>query len=233
VGLAEEVVEDALAALALARTRPRVDSTRAVVIGHSLGGMLAPEIAREDGGLAGVVLLAAPSRPFLVVLRSQLDYVRSLSPAGARASHDSILAQLDRYEAGALELDATLLGAPISYWDEVVALDPVGTLADLEVPALILQGGRDYQSTTDDLARWRSELSGRPSVTTRVYPALNHFLAEGAGRATPTEYTSRAGHVAAEVVHDVAAWILELPGVARVPIDPTGGGEGAEPGTGG
>jgi hypothetical protein len=232
VTLDDEVVEDALAALALARTRARVDSSRAVLIGHSLGAMLAPEIARRDGGLAGVALLAAPARPFVMVLRSQLEYVRSLSPAETRATHDSLLAMLDRYQAGDLDPDATLLGAPVAYWDELVALDPVGTLLELEVPALILQGGRDYQSTTEDLERWRAELRERPAVTTRVYPALNHFFAEGRGRATPAEYTGQAGHVAAEVVDDVAAWILELPGVARVPLDPGERGELPAPGAG-
>ena len=59
----DEVLDDALAALGLLRATPGVDRRRVFVAGHSLGALLAPRIAVLDGSLAGVVLLAAPSRP--------------------------------------------------------------------------------------------------------------------------------------------------------------------------
>ena len=38
------------------------------------------------------------------------------------------------------------------------------------------------------------------------YPAMNHFLMNGTGPATPAEYQI-PGHVIAELVSDLAAWI--------------------------
>ncbi len=71
--LEDEVLDDAVAALAVLRQAPGVDPAKVFVLGHSLGGMLAPRIAQMDGKTAGIVLLAAPSRPMSDVVRDQVD----------------------------------------------------------------------------------------------------------------------------------------------------------------
>ena len=86
--------------------------------------------------------------------------------------------------------------------------DPVATAAALDVPVLVIHGGRDYQVTERDLALWRERLSG-DDVTIREFAALNHPFIEGTGRATPTEYYSTPGHVARSVIDALAAWISE------------------------
>ncbi|MGH3495120.1 MAG: hypothetical protein ACRDQ1_18065, partial [Sciscionella sp.] len=79
--------------------------------------------------------------------------------------------------------------------------------ATLHKPLLILQGGRDYQSTVDDdLARWKASLEGRPELTIRVYPAHNHLFTPGNGPSSPAEYEP-AQHVDAAVVDDIASWM--------------------------
>src|ERR1039457_2623458 len=64
----------------LLRATPGVDGRRVFLAGHSLGAILAPRIGVRDGSLAGVVLLAAPSRPMSEVVR---DQARSLLEPGA------------------------------------------------------------------------------------------------------------------------------------------------------
>lgn len=72
---------------------------------------------------------------------------------------------------------------------------------------LFVQGGRDYQVTAADLDGWRQALGARDTVHFREYPALDHLLLAGSGPSRPEEY-QQPGHVAAEVVDDVATWIL-------------------------
>jgi pimeloyl-ACP methyl ester carboxylesterase len=218
IGLDDEVIDDAVAALALARGRPEIDPHRVVVVGHSLGAILAPEIARRDGRVAGIVMLAAPARRFTEVLRGQLKYAASLTPddPAARAATDSILALIDDYDAGRLPDTVAILGAHRPYLAALDSLDPAATLRSLAVPVFLLQGGRDYQSTMADFALWKTRLSGRAETLLRAYPDLNHLFAPGEGMATPTEYMTAPNHVAEQVVDDLADWIRAL-----APRDPS------------
>jgi hypothetical protein len=47
---------------------------------------------------------------------------------------------------------------------------------------------------------------GNASVTLKTYPTLNHLFITGTGVPTNAEY-SVEGHVAEEVVADIATWI--------------------------
>src|SRR4051812_37376787 len=63
----EETIDDALLAAALLRRYERINPKRVFVLGHSLGGTLAPRIAAEDRSLAGLIIMAGATRPFLEV----------------------------------------------------------------------------------------------------------------------------------------------------------------------
>ncbi len=69
------------------------------------------------------------------------------------------------------------------------------------------QGGRDYQVPPSDLQPWESALAGHANATFRTYPAMDHLLLDGSGPAAPAEY-SLPGHVDAQLLADLAAWIL-------------------------
>jgi uncharacterized protein len=212
----DEVLDDALAAVAALRLRKDIDPERIFVLGHSMGGMLAPRLAARDRRLAGMVVLAAPARSIAAVLVEQTEYLVSLETSEADAQ-ELVLAQLQRDAALVQspeldEDDEPILGAPASYWVDLRGYDPVATAANLvpPCPAFVAQGGRDYQVASEDFARWQRGLGGRAGVTTRLYPALNHLFVAGEGKSKPAEYL-QAGHVADELLDDVAAWIAATP----------------------
>ncbi len=215
IGLDEELVLDALLALEVARNRPEIDSNQVFLLGHSLGGMMAPEIGFRDGRLAGIAILAAPSRPFFQVLTSQLEYLASLESdpgSPARTQLDSLIRVVKRVESGEAPQDQVVLGAPPRYWREVAEVDPVAVARDLSIPLMVLQGGRDYQSTPEDLSLWEEGLGEKEGFTPKLYPTLNHLSASGTGTATPEEYVSGARHVDEEVIQDLASWIHGIGG---------------------
>ena len=205
----EETIEDALLAIEAARSHPRAEGV--ILLGHSLGGMLAPEIAVRDGGLKGVILLAGTNRRFTDVVEEQLTYIGSLPSSGgpeAQARLKPLLDTLALLRSRELPPDAGVMSAPASYIYDLEDRDPLGMVRRVTVPVLVLQGGRDYQVTEEDLGRWREALAGRDDVTTRLYPDLNHLFMIGEGKATPEEY-SRPGHVAEKVIEDIATWVKE------------------------
>ncbi|HEY7499147.1 MAG TPA: alpha/beta fold hydrolase [Vicinamibacterales bacterium] len=188
----EEAIDDALLAAALLRTRERIDPKRVFVLGHSLGGTLAPRIAADDRSVAGLIIMAGSTRPLLDVAREQLAYLASITPGGMDP------------EQG---LEMLRKSAPESYWKDLDSYDPARVAAKLTIPMLILQGERDYQVTLEDLQGWRRTLGGLPGVTIKSYPTLNHLFMPGEGKSTPAEY-ERAGRIPELVLDDIAQWIM-------------------------
>ena len=82
----DETVDDAISAIrlvkdSLAQTMA-LDPSRIYIVGHSLGGMLAPRIAERSGAVAGLVLLAAPTGKLRPAMERQFAYLgRSVEEA--------------------------------------------------------------------------------------------------------------------------------------------------------
>jgi dienelactone hydrolase len=211
-----EVVDDVIEAVKTLRAHRSVDPTRVFVLGHSLGGMLVPRIWRADSTIAGLIVMAGPARPLEDAIVAQTRYLAesdgTISPeerAGverAAALADQVRALQPQDAAGG----RAIAGAPASYWLDLRGYDPSSAAVDVKAPMLILHGGRDYQVTAEEFARWKTALGSRPDVTFRSYPALNHLFIAGAGPSLPAEYLV-AGHVAEEVIVDIAAWIRATP----------------------
>jgi dienelactone hydrolase len=209
--IADETITDALSAIALLRDTPNIDPNRIFVIGHSMGGMFAPELARLDGALAGAILMAGNSRSLLEVTLAQFDYLQAL-PINASASAQATINQMREETQQILTLSAdadpnqTLLGVYVTYWLDLMAYNQIETAQNLTTPMLILQGERDYQVTMEDFALWQSSLADKPDVTFISYPALNHLFLVGEGASTPTEY-GIPSHIPEEVINDIVTWI--------------------------
>ncbi len=208
----EEVIDDVLAGAALLRRSPRIDAARVFVLGHGLGGMLAPRIVDADPMLAGAVVLAGAVRP---LERSLVEQTRYLLVADGQLTDDereqlmgaerlaAAVRALTPADAGKKE---SIGGAPASYWLDLRGYDPPSLASRLASPFLVLQGERDYQVTMADFARWRAALESRANATFASYPSLNHMFMAGTGPSLPSEYLE-PGHVDAQVIADIAQWI--------------------------
>lgn len=206
----EEVIEDALLALDFLRKQEGIDPERVFLLGHSLGGMLAPEIANRDGMVAGVIVLAGPSRPMLEVILEQVEYISLLDGKISEEEEEmrKWFNKLKNHQLGEDEI-VPGLGGPAGYWYDLHARNPVEEALKLPPPLLILQGERDYQVTIEDFEGWQEGLAARENVTFKLYPDLNHLFMAGEGKSTPGEY-DRPGNVDEQVIKDISAWIRNL-----------------------
>lgn len=205
----QETIDDALAAAALLRQTAGIDAGRVYVLGHSLGAMLVPRIGQQDPRIAGFVVMAGAARPLDDLILEQVTYIAALDGVVSDEEKRQIaglreqVAKVKALQPGAA---GTVLGAPASYWLDLRGYVPPEAARALQQPLLILQGERDYQVTMDNFEAWRKALAGRPNVTFKSYPGLNHLFIAGEGKSSPAEY-QRPGHVAEAVVADIAAWI--------------------------
>ncbi len=210
----EETIDDALLAAKLLRQTQGIDPKRIFVLGHSLGGYLAPRIAQQDSSLAGLVLLAGLARPLEDTLIDQMSYLFSQSGTPSTDQLDQ-LKVMQTQAAHVKDPNLTsstpasdLLGISAAYWLALRGYQPAGVAKSLSLPMLILQGGRDYQVTAADYDLWKAALGSRANVTLKWYPSLNHLFFSGTGPITPQEYYTE-GHVSPEVVSDIASWIMQ------------------------
>lgn len=205
----EETIDDAVAAVELLKQTPNIDPQRVYVLGHSLGGYLAPRIAQARPDIAGLIVLAGLARPIEDAMLEQVTYLFSLNGT----SNAEQLAELKKEVEAVKAVSAAdaaagtrLLNAPASYWFDLKDYHPAEMARTQTVPMLILQGERDYQVTMVDFENWRAALSARSDVQFKSYPDLNHLFITGEGKSRPEEY-QQPGHVAQAVVDDIAAWV--------------------------
>jgi len=182
----DEVIDDALAAVAILRKEPRIDAGRIVVVGHSLGGMLAPRIATRDPWLAGIVLMAGATRKNLPdMITAQFAYLASLPGADTatiakqREALEAPMQQVRALKPSDAASTAPIAGAPPSYWLDLAQYDIVATTTGLSLPILVLGAGRDYQVPPADVDDWLRAVGPRPNLEVKRYPALNHLFIAG------------------------------------------------------
>jgi dienelactone hydrolase len=213
VTIKEEVLDDALAAVALLRQTPGVDPKRVFIVGHSLGAMLAPKLATLDPKLAGIAVMSGNVRPLEDLIVEQLTYLAKQNgepEAAATERLNKIKEQVAKIKDPKLSAetpsDDLPFKVPAAYWLSLRGYDPAATAAGLSMPVLVLSGARDYQVPQADFDLWQKALAGRPTAKSKRYPGLNHLFMEGSGPPSPAEY-DKDGHVAEAVIDDIAGFV--------------------------
>jgi pimeloyl-ACP methyl ester carboxylesterase len=216
VTLTDEYVEYVADALFHAHRHPGVLPDKVFLVGHSQGTVVVPKLATLDAPVAGIILMAGPAEPIYWSFVRQQRYLQSLDGPeapylGRKIEQAQKQAELADSESLSLSTPANQLpfGIGPAYWLDYRKFDPIGTATGLEKPILILQGGRDYQTTVkEDYERWQSALRGKENVQFRLYERLNHLFIAGDGPSTPLEYLV-PGNVHEQVLHDIATWVCQ------------------------
>jgi len=209
----DETVDDALSAVSYLKTRTDIDSRRIYILGHSLGGMVIPKIAKRDATIAGVVIFAGNCRPLEDLLLEQFSYIFNLDGTVSpqeKVYLDNIKKQVELVRSGNFNKNTNKKLLPLGingcYWLDLRNFDPAKMASFITMPVLVLQGKRDYQVTMTDFNLWKKSLSGNKNASFKAYKSLNHIFIAGEGLCTPDEY-SKEGHVQLEVIEDISTWI--------------------------
>lgn len=164
-------LDDARHALECARQLARERRAPLFVFGHSVGGIMAAQLARE---VAGVIVYGTPVMRWLACLKDSVG--RQLQLRGEPA--DEIARHVDRLD----ELSGTgeLNGRSAQYHRELDAVDCEAAWRDVTAPTLILRGEYDWVVREDDQARI-AELCGGPTTIVDL-PDVDHLFGKHADR---------------------------------------------------
>ena len=215
----EETIEDALLATEILKSDSRIDENRVYILGHSLGGSLAPRIHASGGNYAGLILLAGTPRSLLEVIGDQqimyaketmegeeLEAILSTADASIEQQISAIINMSDD-DAKAV-IDAS--GTSLYYFKDNLINSAESYIKDITVPFLVMQAGNDFQVYADkDFEIYKELLADRSNVIFKLYDGLNHFFMPSTVTRSidiQDEYKIKA-NIDKQVLQDIADWI--------------------------
>ncbi len=178
--------------------------SKLVLVGHSEGGLVAI-LAAQKQPVDGLVLLATAARTQGDVLKAQLE--KKLPPE----SYQPIAKAIDAMMAGQI-VDPTPpgLSIPPALQPGIASAftaDPIPPLKQLQLPILIVAGGRDHQlARVDFLALSAAAFAAK----TLWIPQMNHVLVDVSDDADDlAAYNQPDRPLDATMVQEIAAFIAE------------------------
>jgi len=207
------------------RADPRVDENRVFILGHSLCGSIAPRIHAYGGNFAGLILMAASPRCMLDVFIEQNTASINYSFAEGLIDEEAMLAALAELNTMA-EMLASVSYMPIdeartthlpalgvwTYYFTDMQAHSFADYANIAVPIMVLQGGRDFQVLADvDFVMLQELFDWRDDVTFKLYENLNHSFMQSTAEnfvQHAMEIMQMSGNVYAAVLQDITYWIF-------------------------
>lgn len=212
----EETIDDALMAIEMLRKDRRIDSNNIFILGHSMGAMLAPRIDAESGDVKGLIMMAGtPYRLEDIVIR-QLNQakgsnllIRGVIGFEVKAYGGKFAGLYDMSDEEAKKKKFAG-NVTLYYFKEMGKKTASDYMLESSKPALIMQGGRDFQVLADDdFMAFKEQLAGRENVTYKLYPELNHCFVpaiyDDITKASKDYSVER--HIGEDVIADIAEFV--------------------------
>ena len=212
-----ETIDDVILATELLKKDARIDLERVYIIGHSMGGMLAPRIDAEGGNFTGLIIMAGSPRKLEDIILDQneaalhstkglVNWIVKKQVAKFAAMFDGMY-QLSDEEAKKKKMGG---GTTLYYFKEMGDHPASDYLLATEKPILIMQGEKDFQATAHkDFSAYKQLLAGKRNVAFHLYEDLSHAFVPsiyGDIMKAKQEYNVEQ-HISETVIGDIANWI--------------------------
>ncbi|MFN1218649.1 DUF3887 domain-containing protein [Chryseobacterium kwangjuense] len=208
----QETISDAVNAAAYFKNNERFKGYQVIILGHSLGAYLMPEIAKKANA-SKYIFMAGNARPLQDLIIEQLEYIRKVDPSKVPEQ----LLETTKKQVSLLNSDKFSLTIPTSelpmglsaaYWSYLMKYNPLDEVKNIKAPMFFAQGGRDYQVTEKDFSLWKNQLKNNKNVVFHLYPSLNHLFIKGSGVPAPKNYEIK-GNVDQEFLNDLIQFVLK------------------------
>jgi len=207
----EEIVADV--ANVVDHFREQHPDCEIVLLGHSLGGYLLPEIYRKAGSkVSKLVFLAANARSLDELVLEQMKYLYQLGTGVSAAQIAEMERQVEYLHSVAFDVSTPREKLPLGnmvsteYWQYLLAYKPLDLVKSATVPLFFAQGGKDYQVTEQDFDLWKQHAPRNDHNVFKFYPSLNHLMMPSDGVPSPNDYLKK-GNVSGDLLQDLTDFI--------------------------
>lgn len=166
-GIAEEYLDDCNAAIEYLKSQ---DISDLYLLGHSLGGQIAAELAASREDIDGIILFNSSTRHLADIA---CDQFTALDP-------DNKASYLEYAEAAKSATASSAKGywyysASDYYWAAYNQLNIAENISGSKVKTLIINSKFDKQLFNADIDMWKELFSDSENVTISVYDDISHF----------------------------------------------------------
>lgn len=217
----EETIEDAVFASQLLKNDLRINPNRVFVLGHSMGGMLAPRIDAEGGDFAGLIIWGgSPRRLEEIIIDQQENFIKTSNLVMRWILRRQVGNTRSKFERMYRMTDEEAKTTPlfnkysrVYYLKEWGEKPAIHYLENLAKPILVMHASADFHvSIQKDFEEYKKILSSHPNASFKLYPGLNHLFMPsvyGDIKKAMKEY-KKVQKVEEYVIDDVAEWIKSI-----------------------
>lgn len=230
--------EDVKGAIAYLKTRKDINISKIGLIGHSIGGIIAPKIASETKDISYMVLMAGPgldgdklmlsqkaaSERLIAVNEAQIQqgqdiyqgvYDIVLNSKSDKAVTRALISAYFKERLGSMVPEEQITAITDQLLGEeflsLVKSKPSEYLNKVKCPVLALNGGKDFQVPAKenlDAIKKAVESNGNSKVTIVELENLNHLFQESKTGAM-REYSEIEETMSPTALNTITLWLLE------------------------
>lgn len=166
-GIEEEYLDDCKAAIEYLKTQ---NISGLYLLGHSLGGQIAAELAKNTADIDGMILFNSSARHLADIACDQYSALDPVNKASyityAEAAKNATASSAKGYY---------YYSASDYYWVSYNQMDTAKNISDANIKTLIINSKFDNQSFNEDLNLWSTLFSDSTNVSICVYDDISHF----------------------------------------------------------
>ena len=166
-GIEEEYLEDCNAAIEYLKSQ---NISSLYLLGHSLGGQIATELAASIEGVDGMILFNSSARHLADIACDQYSAADPVNIESyityAEAAKNATASSAKGYY---------YYGATDHYWASYNSIDTAQNIVEANINTLIINSKFDKQSFDEDLNLWSTLFSDSANVSICVYDDISHF----------------------------------------------------------
>lgn len=166
-GIKEEYLDDCNAAIEYLKSQ---NISGLYLLGHSLGGQIATELAANTTGIDGIILFNSSARHLADIACDQYSASDPVNKESyityAHAAKNATASSAKGYY---------YYSASDYYWASYNNIDTAQNIIQANINTLIINSQFDKQSFDEDLSLWKTLFSDSANVSICVYDDISHF----------------------------------------------------------